>query len=294
MFHWLLFLFVVFLNGNVFADAWLQKKGRGVAIPYFGIANMSQTDSKTGGITDNYITQYQYGFYSEYGLHEKVTVGGKFFLMQNVLVDSNYFFSRSIDANFGLDFAEFFTRGELFSTERAVISLVALVKTPNVYTSSLMNEFDKMNDAYELRLEFGYNFGSANKNLQIYNATGDFINLSFANRINRGYDFNENRFEFLYGCFLAQSFLLMLRFQKFVYLYDKEIIFASGRGVNFEKMLFVNNAGFSKWTISLASRVAKHTTLEWGFYQSLNDNFINTSAKNIHLYGFFASLWLDF
>ncbi len=276
------------------ADAWLQKNGRGVVIPYFGIANMSQTDSKTGGITNDYITQYQYGFYSEYGLHEKITIGGKFFLMQNVLVDNNYFFSRSIDANFGLDFAELFTRGELFSTEKSILSLVVLVKTPNFYTSSLMHEFDKVNDAYEMRLEFGYNFGSVNKNLQVYNATGDFLTISFANRINRGYDFNENRFEFLYGCFLMPSLLLMLRFQKFVYLYDKEIVFASGKGVNFEKMLFFNNAGFSKWTLSAASRLAKHTTLELGFYQSINDNFINTNPKNIYLYGFFVSLWLDF
>ena len=106
--------------GILYISAWLQKNGRGVVIPYFGIANMSQTDSKTGGITNDYITQYQYGFYSEYGLHEKITIGGKFFLMQNVLVDNNYFFSRSIDANFGLDFAEFFTRGELFSTEKSI------------------------------------------------------------------------------------------------------------------------------------------------------------------------------
>lgn len=280
-----------------FADAWLQEKDHGLIINSVYLQQFDATNPHTGGTyQDQRITSLQYGIYGEYGLLKTLTVGLKAFAISNSYIQGNALLEKPTSQSVGLDFIEIFGRQKLFTNKSIAVSLVGFLQFPGLYDpNKAPQEFGPRVYQSGGKIEFGYNFGGDNENLQIYNANSNFFTASMGLRQLNGADYNLATFEATYGYFLDDSMLLLTRFQKYAYIFhDAAPVMYDGSKIKFDSLDIIGNPGLAKAMLSLAIRLEKYTILELGMYTGITSSLIHTDIKIDSMNGLFVSLWYQF
>lgn len=121
-------LFLICMPNLAYAGAWLQPKGEGLAIVQLTRFGSSEYWDENGDLNEQlHFDKWELQPYAEYGLTDKVTVGGTAYLQQVEQGD---------DSNIGLADPEFFLRTRLWHNDKHVISIQPLIKLPSYFEES--------------------------------------------------------------------------------------------------------------------------------------------------------------
>ena len=265
------------------ADAWVQKRGEGLAIYSINIQSHNTVNSIGQFDKSRRIQQVQHSIYGEFGLTNRLTIGGKIFATDNMLNRHNSVFSKNIKRSFGLNSGLLFTRlGLIRNSEIVALSLVTAIETPSYYHSNIASYYGLKKWQYETRAELGININKSN--FLVFGA-------GYHGNINHWYD--EVRFDVLYGHYFIPELLFMVRFQKYVYIVKNrhKAVMSYGK-FNVSVFDFLTKSGFAKLTMSFATNVSDHVVVEFGGYSSIKSKLTFTQKLNIQLYGGFASVWV--
>ena len=280
----ILFIDIFFANSS-FADGWVQNKGNGIIIPTISFQSFYGIDS-TGSFDKNKrIFQNIFNLYGEYGISNRITIGAKIIAVENFLNKNSSPFSSRKARSFGLDTSNIFTRiGIIRNNEHIAVSIVGQLGFPSAYKANEVSYYAVKCWSYETRLELGINVSP-----NIFST----MTAGYHGNINHWYD--EVRAEILFGYYIYKQILFMARFQKYFYVIKNKT--AMNEDYSFLKVSvydFLSKSGFAKFTLSLAIPLDKHNTFEFGFYSSFKDKLFNTQKLDLHLTGFYTSLWITF
>ena len=281
-----LILFVdIFFSNLSFADGWVQNKGNGIIIPTISFQSFYGIDN-TGNFDKNKrIFQNIFNLYGEYGITSRITLGAKIIAVENFLNKNSNPFSSRKARSFGLDTANIFTRiGLIRHSEIIALSIVGQLGFPSAYKSNEVSYYAVKCWSYETRLELGVNISP-----NIFST----ITAGYHGNIHHWYD--EVRAELVVGYYIYKQILLMARLQKYFYIIKNKT--EMNEDYSFLKVSiydFLSKSGFAKFTLSIAIPLDKQNTLEFGFYSSFKDKLFQTQKLDLHLTGFYTSLWITF
>ena len=265
------------------ANGWVQNKGEGIIIPSIRFQSFYGIDTVGNFDKNKRIFQNIFQIYGEYGISNRVTLGTKIIAVENFLNKNSSPFSARQARSFGLDTSNIFTRiGIIRHNERIALSVVGQLGFPSAYKVNEVSYYAVKCWSYETLLELGLNISS-----------NIFSTASIGYHDNIHYWYDEVRAEILLGFYLYRQILFIARFQKYFYVIKNKT--AMNEDYSFLKVSaydFLSKSGFAKFTLSLAIPLDNRNTFEIGFYSSFKDKLFNTQKLDLHLTGFYASLWI--
>ena len=135
-------LIAVLLNGNSFADGWIQPKGHGILITSFETRIFRGLNSLNEYTDDVKYTQSVVNLYSEYGLTNRLTIVGKIIAVDSMLMKDKYFLGKVEKQSFGIDTLEVKTKIGIIKSNRYIaMSIVAGLGTPSLYHYNEASQF---------------------------------------------------------------------------------------------------------------------------------------------------------
>ena len=277
-------LFLLFFSSNnsknCFAGLLNQEKGEGIIIPSIYFQSMNTIDTDSNKISHSRkVLQAIINLYGEYGLTKRITLGSKIIATGSMTTNRNTL-GHVEDKTYALNVAEFYSKLAIIkNNDIFFLSLATQVGIPTLYDKRQINYFGVDKWSYETRIEAGLKF-SKNDFLIITAGWHGYINHTY----------NEIRTEIVYGHYFIPEILLMLRFQKFFYIKNKNYT-TTGLDSIFD---FNAQDGFGKITVSIATPINKKTSLEIGAFSSVKSKITLTQNSNISLYGAYISLWYKF
>ena len=277
-----LFLLFFFSNNykNCFAGLLNQEKGEGIIIPSIYFQSMNTINTDNNNISNSRkVLQAIIKLYGKYGLTKRITLGSKIIATGSMTTNRNTL-GHIKDKTYALNVAEFYSKLAIIkNNDIFFLSLTTQVGIPTLYDKRQINYFGVDKWSYETRIEAGLKF-SKNDFLILTTGWHGYINHTY----------NEIRTEIVYGHYFIPEILLMLRFQKFFYIKNKNYT-TIGLDSIFD---FNAQDGFGKITASIATPINKQTSLEVGVFSSIKSKITLTKNSNISLYGAYISIWYKF
>lgn len=177
---------------NAEAGAWLQPKGHGQIIMQAGYFESDRfyDSNGTSNAQDSY-EKYELQPYLEYGLSDRLTVGGSFYAQ---------YVSQSGAHNTGIADPELFARVPLWSSDKARLSLQPLIKFKSSYDSTTPRGGSRSTDA-ELSLVYG-------RNLPVLSPR-DYLDTRLGYRARSGDLHNQWRADLAFGLGLTPQWMLI-------------------------------------------------------------------------------------
>ena len=108
---------------NLLADGWTRPKGTGLITLTSFFQQFNKTTDYGNYDDKEKVFQMQLISFLEYGLTNRITIGGKIILVDNMLTHNNTFYGKRTGQSFGLDMAQVFARFRIFKTKNFVLSL---------------------------------------------------------------------------------------------------------------------------------------------------------------------------
>lgn len=274
-------LIFVFSAQKSSADGWTRQKGTGLIT----LSSFFQQFNKTTDYGDydpnEKVFQMQLISFFEYGLTNRITIGGKVILIDNMSTKNNTFYGTRTGQSFGLDMAQIFGRFRLFKTKYFVLSFSQIVQTPSLFKKNNVSYYSLQVWQYEPRIEIGINL-----------TLDDFLIASFGWHGNINHWYDEMRLEIEYGHYLSKHILFLLRLKKYIYYIKSngQEVQNNYRLINISISDIFAKTGFAKITAVLVVDVGKNTKLEFGFYSTIKTKLLKTENLNLNMKGFFIGL----
>ena len=275
-------LFISSLSSISLADGWVQQKGKGLFIGTFAIQQFNGNDLSGQYDKDKKIMQVQYLFYGEYGITNRITLGGKMILTDSFINSKNSWFKKADKQSFAVDNTQIFMRFQIYRNKWLVLSYGSAIQSPSVYKQNEASAFSIKRWQYEQRMELGIALGENN-----------FFTAMFAYHGNIKHWYDEMHLDLTFGHYFIKELLMTIKFQKYFYLINntKKIRQAFGL-TNLSLADYFSQHGFSKLTISMIASVNEKTSFEFGFYSTLKAKWLGTQYLNINMRGLYFSLWI--
>ena len=275
-----IFIFV-FNQHRLLADGWTRQKGTGL-ITFTGFFQQFNKTADYGDYDEKEkVFQMQLISYLEYGLTNRITIGGKLILVDNMSTHNNKFYGKRTAQSFGLDMAQVFGRFRIFKTQNFVLSLSQTIQTPSFFKKNNVSYYSLQVWQYEPRIEIGIDL-----------TKNDFLTASFGWHGNIQHWYDEMRLEIQYGHYLTKHLLFLLRFKKYIYYIKnsgKEVQ-ANYQLINISISDIFAKTGFAKITAVLVADIGKNTKLEFGIYSTVKTKLFKTENLNLNMKGFFIGL----
>ena len=277
-------LYCLCICNNAKSDAWVLKKYEGLFIATINIQSFNSTTTIGEFDKNKRVLQTQYILYSEYGLTNNFTFGGKIIANDNFFTKNNSFFGKPTDRSFGLDGASVFGRYCLYQNNVMVLSVSHTIQTPSVYKENVVSYFGLKVWQYEPKIELGFNLGE-----------DTFATITFGWHGNIKHWYAEMRLDITLGHYIMHEIMLLVNFQKYIYyIKDKEKANMNFNLTNIPLYDFFAKSGFAKITFSCIINLDYNAKLQLGVYTTIKSKFTKTENLNINLYGCFISFWLFF
>lgn len=140
----------LFVSGMAYAGAWTQPEGHGQLI-VTGLYSSADRFYNTNGRKQSQTTyrKYELNPYFEYGVFDKITLGGNFSLQHA---------SQSPNSNWGIGDSEFFARFRVAEIHGLVVSLQPLIKLPSPENSTERPALGGKHPDGEIGASLGYGF----------------------------------------------------------------------------------------------------------------------------------------
>lgn len=283
----LILLVIVSINTNKIglAEAWVQKKHKGLFIASYEMRSFLGTNSLLQYDKNIQYTQGVVSFYGEYGITNRITLTTKIIAIDSMLMDKNRFLGNVKKRSIGLDTAQFITRIGIIRNHKTItLSIIAGVGTPSFYRKNQASQFAIRRHKQISGIEIGINLSKY-----------DFFIFTASYYWNIQHWYNEIHFEVIYGHYFLKSLLFMVRFQDFIYQIHNDIQTKNSYNRdNNEIFNFIANSGFAKITFSLTTPIMQNLMLEFGIYSSIKSKLLKTQDLGLKMYGCFVSLWYNF
>lgn len=281
LFFLLLIVKFVFFQNISLADGWVQPKGKGLLTGTFALQQFNGTD-ETGNYDKNRkIMQSQYLFYGEYGITNRITLGGKMILTDSMLNSKNSWLHKADKHSFALDSSQIFMRLKIYQNEWFVLSYGSAFQSPSVYSENEASAFSIKKWQYEQRVEIGVAIGKK-----------DFLTMMFAYHGNIKHWYDEMHLDLTFGHYFIKELLMLIKFQKYFYIITDSDKKKQVYGVaNLPFADYFSQRGFAKLTLSLITSINEKTSFELGFYTTIKAKWLGTKNLNINMQGVYLGLW---